>query len=58
MAVVCLVLPKQAPQMTTKQVLKCLDGVQRVFVKLEKVAFKAYLLATLIYALYKIIAQH
>jgi hypothetical protein len=44
--------------MTTKKVLKCLDDVDRVFVKLEKVALKAYLLATLIYALYKIVAQH
>jgi hypothetical protein len=44
--------------MTTKQVLKCLDDVNRVFIKLEKVALKGYLLATLIYALYKIVAQH
>ena len=44
--------------MTAKQVLKCLDDVHSVFIKLEKVALEAYLLATLIYALYKIIAQH
>ena len=44
--------------MTTKKVLKCLDDVHCVFVKLQKVVFEAYLLATLIYALYKIVAQH
>lgn len=44
--------------MRIKQVLKCLDDVNRVLVKLEKVVFKAYLFGTLIYALYRIIAQH
>src|SRR6266481_9697583 len=32
--------------MKTKQVLKCLDDVHCVFVKLQKVVFEAYLLAT------------
>ena len=44
--------------MRTNRVLKCLDDVNRVLVKLEKVVLKAYLLGTLIYALYRIIAQH
>jgi hypothetical protein len=51
--------------MTTKRVIKWLDDahrvfgrLERIFGKLEKVALEAYVLATLIYALFKIIAHH
>jgi hypothetical protein len=44
--------------MKIKRFLKTLDGAERVLGKLEKIAIKAFLLAILIYELYKIVAHH
>jgi hypothetical protein len=44
--------------MKTQKEFKWFDDAHRVCDKLEKLAVKAYVLATLIYALLKILAHH